>query len=226
MQPRARAPRARRDSFSQACSPISSGMGCAVAMLVVFVGGLCAGAEAIAQTDPPLRPLDPGRGDVGPLSQSLRIRPVDLREPSRFDAVYRTAGDQLMRIDGGLTAVFPRSVYRASPGGAIALIPPGTIFHIGPVPAARAWLSGADAQAAPGAGSNGTWRDPWVNTAAVPRRVQTRIESSTLQWARIEDPSRIESAIDVHTIWWDDAFRARRVESLLARAASQSTRLN
>ena len=52
-------------------------------------------------------------GDLGPLSRSLRSLGADLRQPTNFDRVYRVPGqdDRFMRINGGLYAVFERSLY-------------------------------------------------------------------------------------------------------------------
>jgi hypothetical protein len=83
----------------------------------------------------PPTPLDQSRADVGPLSSSLREMQPELRLPTGFQNVYRVPGhdDLLMRMDGGLIAVFPRSTYvRTGKHGSRAVIPPGTVFHIGP----------------------------------------------------------------------------------------------
>ena len=117
---------------------------------------LAVAASAFGQSTDPFAPADPvrldeGRGDVGPLSRSLRTPAIDLREPSGFEHVYRvpasapypwvyagSAGaqrlEQLERRDGALRAVFDRSVYRNTRRGAVAEIPAGTVFRIGPEP--------------------------------------------------------------------------------------------
>jgi hypothetical protein len=79
------------------------------------------------------RSLDEGVEDRGPLSTSLREMHVDLRQPVGFENVYRV-GEQdelLMRISGGLHAVFPRSVYAETVFGPLPLTPPGTLFFVG-----------------------------------------------------------------------------------------------
>ena len=74
-------------------------------------------------------------GDAGPLNESMRVLPLDLRAPVGFQGVYRVPGHDnlLTRMDGGLAAVFPRSVYAATASGVVPLIPPGTVFHVGGV---------------------------------------------------------------------------------------------
>ncbi len=67
---------------------------------------------------------------------------VDQRQQAGFDGVFQLSaldafgrGEALfMRIDGGVTAVFQRSVYTPSKGGLIPEIPPGTMFWIGRPP--------------------------------------------------------------------------------------------
>jgi hypothetical protein len=74
---------------------------------------------------------------------SQRNLGTDLRVPTAFGDVYRvqvasgwqrTNQDSFARIDGGVTAVFPRSVYVATKKGAMPEIAPGTIFYLGHVP--------------------------------------------------------------------------------------------
>lgn len=93
--------------------------------------------RALAQ----LERVEAGFSDVSSLSEPRRVLPVDLREPVGFDAVYRLtrhgpAGDvqSFARANGGITAVFPRSVYVPTRAGWSADIPPGTVFYIGEIP--------------------------------------------------------------------------------------------
>lgn len=80
-----------------------------------------------------LKAVEENVGDLGPLSRSLRELGADLRQPTNFDRVYRTPGkdDRFMRINGGLYAVFERSLYAPSKSGLVPLIPGGTVFYIG-----------------------------------------------------------------------------------------------
>jgi hypothetical protein len=106
--------------------------------VVAFV---VASPRATAQYEQPyglpidrLTPVEQGVSDVGALSTSLRLMNPGIRAPSGFDQVYRAPGrsNMLMRIEGGLTAVFPESVYvPTGQGGTYAAIPPGTTFYIG-----------------------------------------------------------------------------------------------
>lgn len=88
------------------------------------------------------KPVAPGFGDVGPSRTSLRVEQVDLRRPVDFQQVYTLgkvnafgSDEVFLRVSGGITAVFPRSVYVKSRGGGVgALIPPGTTFYIGKLP--------------------------------------------------------------------------------------------
>jgi len=77
--------------------------------------------------------VDAGTEDVGALGTSLRQPGHDARLPTAFQRVYRVPGDEgkLMRGNGALFAVFPESVYRRTARGAVAVAPPGTVFHIG-----------------------------------------------------------------------------------------------
>lgn len=77
-------------------------------------------------------PLEEGVADVSALGMSLRQLEPGLVMPMDFGDVYRVPGmpDMLMRIAGGMYAVFPQSVYSESG----AMIPPGTTFHIGAPP--------------------------------------------------------------------------------------------
>lgn len=114
----------------------------------------CALAIAAGLTEPPsaLRPVEAGVGDVGPLDVGLRQLRTDLRVPSGFDRVFRTAPDaggrsSLVRFDSGIAAVFDRSQYRVTRRGPVAQIPAGTVFYIGGLPA---HLAAPVSQAAPG----------------------------------------------------------------------------
>lgn len=116
-----------------------------------------AGANALfAQAPPasrtPPTPLDQSVADTGPLSTSLRKLDPGLQQPAGFDDVYVVPGrdDLLMRIDGGVVAVFPRSTYMRTRQGTLPLIPPGTTFYIG-IPAHLALGPPLPDEAKPGA---------------------------------------------------------------------------
>ncbi|MEQ8844052.1 MAG: hypothetical protein RIB58_04285 [Phycisphaerales bacterium] len=91
---------------------------------------------AAAQTE--LQRVDAGVSDVDPLATSLREAnfATDLRHDTAFEYVYVAPGrpDSLMRVAGGLTAVFPRSVYIPTAFGKTPVIPANTVFYVGGIP--------------------------------------------------------------------------------------------
>lgn len=100
----------------------------------VLLGLGLAASGAHAQLNNGLELVAEGEADVSPLGTANRLVPVDLRVPTNFEQVYRlptVVGPAMFaRIDGGLTAVFPQSVYR----GTQALIPAGTTWYLGTLP--------------------------------------------------------------------------------------------
>lgn len=107
-----------------------------------FVGFIVSTAAAATPPSrlneaPTLKPVDPGVGDVGPLSGPGRTLPTDLRQPANFDRVYEVELDGkrfFVRAHGGIFAVFPRSDYIQSRGGVVPIVPAGTVFHLGSLP--------------------------------------------------------------------------------------------
>ena len=94
------------------------------------------GHRTTVQTSP-IRPelevVDQGVEDRGGFEKSLRVLPLDMRVPTGFQQVYRVPGreDLLMRGNGALYAVFPRSVYQRTPVGAVPIVPADVHFSIG-----------------------------------------------------------------------------------------------
>src|SRR5205814_5078916 len=86
-------------------------------------------------------------------SMSQRLVPVDLRRPTGFKGVFQfdravpfgKPETVYTRANGGLYAVFPRSVYLSAPGGLVPQIPAGTVFMIG-LPPERAAPRGGPSQ--------------------------------------------------------------------------------
>jgi len=80
-----------------------------------------------------LKPIEQAVADIDLLSVSLRDLSVDLQQPTDFAKVYRVPGraDLLMRVNGGVYAVFPQSLYAETEEGAVALVPAGTVFYLG-----------------------------------------------------------------------------------------------
>jgi hypothetical protein len=96
------------------------------------------GNAAAGTLHAPLRAVDQGRDDLGGLATSFRMEPLDLRLPTGFGRVYEVPGEdsdapggRLMRGNGALFAIFPRSTYRFDANGPRASVPPGTVFSIG-----------------------------------------------------------------------------------------------
>ncbi len=146
-------------------------------------------------------PLDQGLEDVGPIGTSLRRTTRDLHAPQGFDEVFRTDDGLLMRRDGALEAIFPRSRYIATPDGVAPAIPPGTIFRIDS--GDRDW-SRIEPKPQPGV-------DLRVDLRAKARR------------APLQGVPRAGSAM-LETIWSSEAYRRRRIAELLTRAAGVSGR--
>ena len=117
--------------MTQAPHTPEPGRATTAASVAIVLGVAAACGAAHAQLTPALRPVNPGTQDVGPLSTSLRLVPLDLRHESDFSRVYALDADRFARQAGGLFAIFPRSVYVATADGFAADIPPGTIFQIG-----------------------------------------------------------------------------------------------
>ncbi len=122
----------------------------AVLAVLVFVGG--AAAQTVEQRG--LRPVDQTVEDVDPLGVSLRrhdaglrttgergnvFRYIDPREPT--DGSADPNAQRLFYMSRGVTAEFDRSQYgilidqRNRSATVLQLIPPNTVFHIGPPPA-------------------------------------------------------------------------------------------
>ena len=143
--------------------------------------------------------IDPGYADVSPHAISVKRMELDLRLPTGFDGVYQFSQQNaigqtqnlFMRIDGALTAVFPRSVYVPTEVGMVPDIPPGTVFHIGPVVEQR--------------------RDkPRVRPESMAdARTSSEPEPAPLIGLAVSSPTSLIT---------DEAYRQRRVEALLSFA--------
>ncbi len=189
-----------------------------------------------------LTPVDERVGDVGgSLSTSLRQIDPGLAVPSGFEQVYRVPGhnDLLMRIEGGVMAVFPESVYSASANGSVPVVPPNTTFYIG-LPQMEALLQYADA-----ANSRPSTGDPRLDLkiAQTPRVYDvptarppaSKAGSQTVSvvepgpritYQRPGDggkPRRVANTVeldDAPAIVVDDEYRAQRMRELIQRAAA------
>lgn len=153
------------------------------------------------------RRVEPVVGDTGPLAVSTRVPPAELRRPLGFDTVYELSiadafggGRVFLRISGAVTAVFPRSSYRPSPGGAYAEIPAGTRFYIGSLP--------EELQPVPAAAASSAFS----NDLAADFRVQNSEKPGADQRPAHDVDPRIAS------VWTNEGYRQARVGQLLRQA--------
>lgn len=141
-------------------------------------------------------PVEPGKEDADPHALTMRRIELDLRKPVDFENLYQVSKvdafgrgqPMFMRIDGGITAVFPRSVYRDTASGGAPVIPPGTVFWIGAPPVE-------------------------VDTLP-PIPGDTFLHLSVAN----DPPVQPTSTVTVNSIVTDEAYRRRRVAALLERA--------
>jgi hypothetical protein len=105
------------------------------AMAKVLPLAIAAAAAAQAPVPGGPEPVEQAIGDVSPLSLSIRRVEPGLAQGANFDQVFRY-GDGYLRVQGGLYAVFDNSVYARdkSKGKLNAVVPPGTMYYIGPPP--------------------------------------------------------------------------------------------
>ena len=159
-----------------------------------------------------LEPIDQTIEDITLLAGSLREIEPGLGHPNDFRQVYRFQDDQLMRVQGGLYAVFPQSVYTQNEDGQVLpVIPPNTTFYIGAPassssPPGPVFESRLDLRLASGL------IDGAATSNAVPR-LQTRSLSLT---AASPPPPGSRSIV------FDASYRAQRVRSLMRYAARAS----
>ena len=111
--------------------------------LIIACLALAGSADIVASDEPVddpvleepllLTPLDARVDDVSPLSTSFKVEYPGLETPSGFSSVYRVPGDpdRMMRVNGGLRAIFTQSVYQSTAFGSFPLIPASTVFQIG-----------------------------------------------------------------------------------------------
>lgn len=180
-------------------------------------------ATAHAQGMQPARPSEPapprtpgqpyeevqqGVEDVGPLGQSLETPMLDLRVPTGFERVYLTpdGSGNLMRINGAMHAVFPRSEYIATQWGAMPVVPPGTVFHLG---APREWTIDAN-----GVATDRTTAPAGASSLRVSNRIDARVGGAEAPPA--ERRAVVRSAPP--TVMTDEAYRQARMASILEAA--------
>lgn len=122
-------------------------------------------------------PKDQGYEDVSPLQTSLRVVPDSPLVDDDFGRVYELegSGGMLVRRQGAIWAVFPRSDYVSTPHGTAATIPPNTVFHIGE-PASPMEHASAPSQPRPNRIA------PRSRTRPVPASLATRAVEPTPAW--------------------------------------------
>ncbi|MCP3905599.1 MAG: hypothetical protein GY715_18385 [Planctomycetes bacterium] len=157
----------------------------------------------------PLEPVDEAVADMDPLATSTRVAPGDQRLPIGFMRLYRVPDrdDLLMRVNGGLYAVFPRSLYAQSRFGQVPLIPNDTVFHIGPTTVETLADGTPDAGAEHRAEHRVERRVDRSVAGVIPA---TSPPASTVQRPPPSGPTTIVN---------DSVYRARRVRALMVRAA-------
>ena len=191
---------------------------------------LCLSTTVLGQSGD-FKPLDQTVEDTSPLSRSLRHIERGLREPSAFDQVYRVPDrdDLLMRIEGGMYALFPQSMYTQGRNGTLPVIPAGTVFHIGYPNMER--FGQVDALTRQGEGRVGD--DPYdgkLNLRMDPRRGRqagvrrTVLGTSTVPFTGVSRPQPKEDSQTVQpsiasTIVTDADYRADRIRDLMQSAA-------
>ena len=189
-----------------------------------------------------LQVVDPGVGDVGPLGISTRSLPIDLRNPSHFDRVYRVpgssrgvnglsstpTGEKLARVDGGITAVFDRSEYVQTKKGIRPVFPANTIFYIGHSPLLDLPDAARPHERSVNAVSYAINAQASTLDAALPRnsaaqpadfRVHPGDELLSQEAARPLKPDAPEPVANVFT---DEQFRRTRIRSLLMSAVARA----
>lgn len=191
---------------------------------------LCLSMTVLGQSGD-LKPLDQTVEDTSPLSRSLRHIERGLREPSAFDQVYRVPDrdDLLMRIEGGIYALFPRSMYTQGENGTLPLIPAGTVFHIGYPDLER--FGQVDASTGQGERRvGGDLYDGRLNLRVDPRRArQTSVRRTVLGTSTVpftglgrqrseRVPQTARQSI-APTIVTDAGYRADRIRDLMQSAA-------
>ncbi len=187
-----------------------------LATLATLVSG------ATAQTPSMLVPVDQRIEDVSPLGLSLRQMQPTLREPNNFQELYRFRGDDenLVRAQGGLYLVFQRSIYGSDKNGNVyPLVPPNTVFYIGPPPG---WMVSSAVQAVASS--------EVADAARIDDRLDLRIATGLVVDTATGEPVRHKvSAMDTrppalggNRIVIDPQYRAERLRALMREAAEAS----
>ncbi len=184
-----------------------------------------------------LKPVEQTIEDIGPLGQSHRILPEDLRLPTGFERVYRVPGsadqfrfnanqghtdDMLMRINGALRAVFPRSVYIPTRRGLKTDVPPGTVFHIGQPLAENGLRTNNNYQHLSPLGAETLLMPTGLSSKPVHRRIDT--SRSEAQDSVGNEPQRQQQRAQSRvSIWTSETYRRHRVENLIKQVKTHQS---
>lgn len=193
-----------------------------------------------------LIPVTPNTQDASSASTSLSSEPLDLRQPMRFERVFalgrepgnlrggtllnfggsRVAASSVLldtshtqwfaRVDGGILALFPRSIYTETSQGSLAEVPAGTIFAIGHPPA---HFLKPETKELPAPSMKDVLESRPIAAPAGQRAQGARPVLS--QGATDTDVRTSDAAPALPTnLFRNDEYRARRVRGLLLQAAS------
>ncbi|MCL4221565.1 MAG: hypothetical protein KJZ65_09350 [Phycisphaerales bacterium] len=182
---------------------------------------------------------DPGTEDMGILSESLRLMPLDLRIADDWSDLYSLESDNgtlYARRAGAVTAVFPQSNYVNTQFGTVPTVPANTVFVIGePSPSLLRQLGlavGERSILSPATNrinsSLSTAIDGRVSTSILPMRMETSLTLPALPGPatdplaeRARAVSEAQAAAQIRrdlSMWYNDDIRRRRVDMLLERA--------
>jgi hypothetical protein len=199
-----------------------------------------------------LIPVTANTQDASSASTSLSTEPLDLRQPMRFDRVFalsREPGDLkggtllnfggsrvaassvpldtsktqwFARVDGGILALFPRSVYTETSQGTMAEVPAGTVFAIGHPPAH--YLS-EEAKALPTPSLQDVLDSRPIaaragQNAQGARPVLSRSADGASDGGATADGAKTATVPLPTSVFRNDEYRAKRVRGLLLQAAS------
>lgn len=202
-----------------------------------------------------LIPVTANTQDASSASTSLSTEPLDLRQPMRFDRVFalsREPGDLkggtllnfggsrvaassvpldtsktqwFARVDGGILALFPRSVYTETSQGTMAEVPAGTVFAIGHPPAH--YLS-EEAKALPTPSLQDVLDSRPIaaragQNAQGARPVLSRSADGASDGGATPEGAKGATVPLPTSVFRNDEYRAKRVRGLLLQAASQPT---
>ncbi len=194
-------------------------------ILSAFARWIALTALTASAAGQPLRPfeleaIDAGVEDVDPLARGGRLQARDLRIPIGFEHVYRVPGrdDLFMRIDSGLVAVFPRSVYVQTQTGVTPIVPPATRFYPGGLPQSLLTPTRLDAPRKSPDGIDAALTQPIAPERAGPLPMNDFID------LRAENPATSAPRTSPEfSLWSDERFRSARIGSLLEHAADASS---